>query len=265
MLISDKSVRLQITTEKTGFTLQKVYGHPNTSGNFQKFWDWQPAVVVPTYRANLTVYDPKKEDRVVSQLDLTRDATYYLGRDSSGRDWCRNIAFEPQDANNNVYITDEVHFPPLADPIIKGYILMELEKNNKPSRSLHAEPVSMKNPYGPELTIRPLGNIAHDCLFHIGGFYEARISAGHAKWLGGSEGCFAFIPKESVSKTENDAAKVAANTEFYSNKKWVSVTDSIDAHRKLDSKNRFFVELAKRSSFSRDSCVEIIKIARAFP
>ncbi|MEM5389223.1 hypothetical protein VSR68_37565 [Paraburkholderia phymatum] len=266
VLISEKYVLLKITTNISGYTIQKVYGHPNVVTSWGKSIEQQPAVVVPTYHAKLILFDSSKGEKGSTQyqINITRDAWYYLRINSIGMTWCRNIAFEPRDSAKNRYFTDQIHFPSAADPNIHGYFLMEDEsQRGKKERYLHAERVSIDNPYGAPISSRKDELLAANVMFHIGGFYVARARALHAKWLGGSEGCFAFIPQKSIRATPNEAAKITMETAFFSNKTWVSLTTMIERYRDSDPKKRFFVEVEKRSPYPRDEIKSILMISGA--
>jgi len=255
--VAEKYVLLEITTEQTGFTLQKIYGHPNVGSTFKKMTEWQPAVVVPTYRAKLTLFD---ENSKHFELNVTRDAWYYLGN-SKGEDHCRNIAFEPKDAAKNQYLTEEIHFPSAADSLVRGFFLLQKD-SPRGERWLQAEPVSQDNLYGQKIPFRDDPAFAHDVMFHIGGFYEASARFLHFKWLGGSEGCFAFIPKKSMRDSADDASKITWDTSFISNKIWIEWTTIISRHRDLDPNHRFIVKIDKRNSVEREAVKTIIRIEK---
>ncbi|WP_157640673.1 hypothetical protein [Burkholderia ubonensis] len=265
--VPERYAILKITAETTGFTLQKVYGHPNVSSTWKKMTERQPAVVVPTYRAKLALFDSSKDEASLKQynINVTRDAWYYLGRDNAGATWCRNIAFEPADASKNRYLTEQIHFPsPAADSIIHGYFLMEDESQRGHARRLlHAEKVVNANPYGSPIPLRKDESVASNIMFHIGGFYEASALFLHAKWLGGSEGCFAFIPEESIRSTHEDAARTTLETGFFSNKTWVNLTTILERYRDSDPHKRFYVEVKKRVDFVRDEKKQILSLSSA--
>lgn len=266
ILIPEKYVKLKITTNISGYTLQKVYGHPNVGTRWGKSTEPQPAVVVPTYHAKLILFDSSKgEDGSVKyDINVTRDAWYFLGVDTNHATQCRNIAFEPADATKNKYLTDQIHFPTAADPIIHGYFLMEDEsQRQQEKRYLHAEKVSIDNPFGAPISSRTDESLATNVMFHIGGFYIARASALHAKWLGGSEGCFAFIPKKSIRETPEEAANITMEKAFFSNKTWVNLTTMIEKYRDNDAKKRFVIEIEKRNPYPRDSIKKILIISGA--
>lgn len=264
--VPQKYVILKITTDTSGYTLQKVYGHPNDSTTLRKSVYPQPAVVVPTFHAKLILFDSNKGESGSTQYDInvTRDAWYYLGVDSTGATWCRNIAFESANPAKNKYSTEQIHFPPGADNIVHGFFLLQDEsQRGKDQRNLDAQSVSLANPYGPEISSRKSESIASNIMFHIGGFYVARAKLDHAKWLGGSEGCFTFIPKRSVHPTPEDASKVTLETAFFSNKTWVNMTAMIEKYRDSDPQRRFIVQIDPRADYSRDSIKNIIIISGA--
>ncbi|WP_157381758.1 hypothetical protein [Burkholderia ubonensis] len=266
VIVPEKYAILKITADATGYTLQKVYGHPNVSSTWKKITERQPAVVVPTYRARLIFFDSSKDEASRTQYDInvTRDAWYYLGKDKDGATWCRNIAFEPADASKNRYLTEQIHFPSAAAPIIHGYFLMESEaQRGHASRLLHAERVTNENRYGSPIPLRKDESVASNVMFHIGGFYEASARFLHAKWLGGSEGCFAFIPEKSIRSTREEAASITLETGFFSNKTWVNLTALLERYRDSDPHKRFYVEIKKRADFVRDEKKHILSLSGA--
>ncbi|WP_157661726.1 hypothetical protein [Burkholderia ubonensis] len=256
-----KYVILKITTAATGYTLQKIYGHPNDNSNWNSVATPQPAVVVPTYRAKLILFDSSKgeADSLQYDINVTRDAWYYLGVDGNGSTWCRNMAFEPADPAKNKYLTEQIHFPSRANKNIHGYFLMESEsQRGKAPRELHSESIDTANPYGLPISYRKDGAVANDVMFHIGGIYEAAAIRGHAKWLGGSEGCFAFVPQKSIRTSLREASLITLGNGFVSNRTWVSLTSVIEKYRDFDQKNRFIVEIEKRTKYYRDEIKSIV-------
>ncbi|WP_155639903.1 hypothetical protein [Burkholderia cepacia] len=264
--VPEKYVILQVTTATTGYTLQKLYGHPNVSSKWKKMTERQPAVVVPTYRAKLILFDSSKDEgaRTNYDINVTRDAWYYLGADKGGNAWCRNIAFEPADTRKSRYLTEQIQFPTAADNIIHGYFLMEeASQRGQDHRWLHAERVSNNNLYGPPIPIRKDELIASNVMFHIGGFYEASLAFLHAKWLGGSEGCFAFVPTQSIRSTPEDASKITLETGFFSNKTWVNLTTLLERHRDTDPHKRFYIDIERRTGYVRDEKKQVLILSSA--
>lgn len=259
--IPDKYVLLKVTTATSGYTLQKVYGHPNNNSDWNSATAPQPAVVVPTYHAKVVLFDSSKGEAGSQTYDInvTRDAWYYLGKDASRSTWCRNIAFEPEDPSKTSYLTEQIHFPSRANKNLHGFFLLESEsqRGNSP-RQLHAESVESQNPYGPPIPYRQNASIANNVMFHIGGIYEASAMRGHAKWLGGSEGCFAFIPSKSIRATAQEAALVNLENVFVSNKTWVNLTTMIEKFRDSGPSKRFTITIERRPQFPRDQIKTIV-------
>lgn len=262
--ITQKYVTLDITKQRTGYTLQKLYGHPNLSSSFSAAASPQPAVVVPTYRGVLTFFDSDRGESGSKKLDInvTRDAWYYLGV-KDGQTMCRNIAFEPE-ANGTVsYFTEQGHFPSRASTSIHGFYLLETEsQRGQDSRLLRAMPVSLENSLGHAIPTRKAPNLASNVMFHIGGFYDASARYLHHKWLGGSEGCFAFIPVKSRRDSPEEAAAITYETTFVSNGTWINLTTIIENYRDQDSQKRFFVKIEKRENVTEDAPKTVIFIAK---
>jgi hypothetical protein len=255
--ITQKYVTLEITKQTTGYTLQKLYGHPNLASDLSASFSPQPGVVVPTYRGILTFFDSDKGESGSRKLNinLTRDAWYYLGV-KDGQTICRNIAFEPE-ANGTVsYFTEQGHFPSRASNSIHGFYLLENEsQRGQDFRLLHAMPVPSENSLGHAIPTRKSPNLASNVMFHIGGFYDA-------KWLGGSEGCFAFIPEKSKRASQEEAAAITYETTFVSNGTWIDLTTMIENYRDQDSQKRFIVKIEKRGNMVEDSPKPVIFIAK---
>ena len=261
--ITQKYVTLEITKQVTGYTLQKVYGHPNLASSLSAAFEPQPAVVVPTYRGALTFFDSERgeSDSKKLNINVTRDAWYYLGI-KDGQTICRNIAFEPEADEIVSYFTEEGHFPSRASKSIHGYYLLENEsQRGQDSRLLHAMPVPVENSLGHPIPTRKSSNLASNVMFHIGGFYDASGRYLHHKWLGGSEGCFAFIPVKSKRSTPEEAAAITYETSFVSNRTWIDLTTIIDNYRDHDSQRRFIVKIEKRGNMCEDTPKTIIFIA----
>lgn len=66
-----------------------------------------------------------------------------------------------------------------ADNNIHGYFLMEDEsQRQQEKRYLHADRVSIENPYGAPISSRKDESFASNIMFHIGGFYMALTCPG---------------------------------------------------------------------------------------
>ena len=130
-------------------------------------------------------------------------------------------------------------------------------------RYLHAEKVSMDNPFGTPISTRTDESLAVNVMFHIGGFYIARASALHAKWLGGLEGCFAFIPRKSIRATPEEVANITMEKAYFPNKAWVNLATMIEKYRDNDTKKRFIIEVEKRSPYPRNAIKKILLISGA--
>jgi hypothetical protein len=141
--------------------------------------------------------------------------------------------------------------------------MQDESQRGKELRNLDAKRVSLDNPYGARISCRKSKSVASNIMFHIGGFYVTRAKLNHARWLGGSEGCFTFIPKKSVHSTPEEASKVTLETAFFSNKTWINLTAMIEKYRDGDPQRRLIVEIEHRHSYSRDSIKNIIILSGA--
>lgn len=78
--------------------------------------------------------------------------------------------------------------------------------------------------------------------------------------LEGRKGCFAFIPLKSRRDSEAEAAAITNETTFVSNATWINLTAIIDNYRRVDSQNRFIIQVEKRGGVSEDMAKEVIYI-----
>lgn len=249
--------KLYISTTKTGYTIQKLYGHPAAKG-FS--YTYEPGVIVETYKAFLRFYENGKMTDVV-EFNVTRDGWYYLG-EKDKKAHLLNRAFEPKDASKNLYLTEEIHFPSKAPAECKGYFLMQ----NK-NRSIDAEPFEIEvdvngKPVGDK---RAVSDKANNVMLHIGGVYGAGWKGGTVDWLGGSLGCFAFIPQNDIYSSTELAKKASINDDYdddLSNSHWLKITNKINELRAKDTEKRFFIIINKRGSWEKTKQVELDEILK---
>lgn len=204
-------------------------------------------MVVATYKASLKFLE-NGAIKDVLEFNVTRDAWWYLG-EKEDEVHLLNRTFEPKFSDKNLYLTEEIHFPSKAPDNCRGYFLMQ----NK-SRSIDAEPFEIDS----DINGQKIGDQrsekekANNVMLHIGGVYKAGVKGAGVEWLGGSLGCFAFIPKNDIYTTE-ELAKTASKNDDYdddlSNSHWLKVTDKINELREKDSKKRFFIIINKRESW----------------
>lgn len=253
----EKFVYLNISKEITGYTIQRLFGHPNSDWNRG---DFMPAVVVPTYKALVMFYDSSKgKDSKKLFMNVTRDSWYYLGINKNKQALCKNLAFEPRE-QQKAYLTEQIHFPSRCPSSIHGYFLCQ-ENSPKGVRFLEAEPMDLSNPItGKSLPSRESPNYAHNIMLHIGGFYQASATYAHWLWLGGSEGCFGFIPEKSLRKSFFEASQITEKEAFISNATWINWTTMIEQYRDLDPQKRFVINIEKRNNVIREDTKEILEI-----
>jgi hypothetical protein len=179
----------------------------------------------------------------------------------AAQDSISTVAGKNADWSVTSYLTEQIHFPSRTNKNLHGFFLMETEsQRGKSPRELHAEFVESQNPYGPPIPYRKNGAIANNVMFHIGGIYEASALRGHAKWLGGSEGCFAFIPVKSIRTSPQEAALINLENGFVSNKTWVNLTTTIEKFPDGGPNKRFVVAIERRPPFPRDEIKAIISL-----
>ena len=254
-LIEGKYPKLYISTQKTGYTIQKLYGHPAAK---DYTYPYEPAVVVSTYKAYLRFFE-NGETKDILEFNVTRDAWYYLG-EKDNKVHLLNRTFEPLDENMNLYYTEEIHFPSKAPSDCRGYFLMQ----NK-SRKLKAEPfeVEVDIDNNPIEEKREKPTEASNVMVHIGGVYRAGVNGFLVQWLGGSLGCFSFIPSNDIYQTEELAKKASINDDYdddSSNHHWLKITNKIKELKEQDILKRFYVIINKRKSWVKTKEIELKEV-----
>jgi hypothetical protein len=252
IVIDIKYPKLYISTIKTGFTIQKLYGHNAAKSLLIPF---EPAVVVETYKAYLKFYENGTTKDVI-EFNVTRDAWWYLGI-KNHKYHLLNRTFEPLDGNINLYLTEEIHFPSKAPDECRGYFLKQ-----KNQRVLNAEPFETDV----DLENKEIGDNrnkkdkAKNVMLHIGGVYKAGVKGLGVEWLGGSLGCFAFIPDNDVFPTEELARKASYSDDYdddLSNSHWLKVTNKINELRSLDTQKRFYIIINKRADWIKTKTINL--------
>lgn len=253
-------IRIEITNEITGYTIQGLKGI--------NFIFSDPAIVVPTYKTNIfkLFFNGKTEIKreLISSFNVTRDAWYYLGEENKEA-VILNREFIPKDTNQNLYGAMWIpHYPTQARIFSSGadaFIFTRFGSRKIPARPLATnKDLNNKNLDGG----RSVNDIATDVMIHIGGTYELYIrnqflykkEMGRIiQHLGGSYGCFAFIP-ESQIRISAESAKEAINLDQFddkaSNRDWDNVCNIIKSnsfpynrkiqillHKKTDSPNDY--------------------------
>ena len=250
--VSRKIVVLEITSEQTGYTIQRLYGI--------EFKTSEPVVIVPTFKVNIILRTINKsgnilKSEIIDNFNVTRDSWYYLGGDKDNSYfsiWVANYPNVPGIAISNGLLAQR----------IDAFRLTRYGKKELPTRPLRTQ----KNLDGSSIKAkRKNENIATDVLIHIGGVY--RVSFRHKNYLGspphlgGSFGCFGFIPKNDIYKTTIEAKRASINDDYddeLSNQPWFDVTNKIIS---LSFPNNIpiFILLQKRHENTRYTPVEILE------
>ncbi len=220
-----KVIRIEITSEVTGYTIQALKGL-----DF-KFSD--PAVVVPTYKVNILdlEVDVKGQPKSIKNkgvFHVKRDAWYSLGKDKKNKYHLLNRAFIPADYSRNLY---GLYWIPSYPNISARYASSGLDAfifTRYGQRTIPAKPLrtSTKTDGSSITSPRPDPNFATDVMIHIGGTYEV-FGYDH---LGGSFGCFAYIPEDDIYSTAQLAEKASLDDDYddlTSNKSWKKITNKI--------------------------------------
>lgn len=224
-LIVKKIIRLEITNEITGYTIQGLKGL-----NY-KFSD--PAVVVPTYKTNILYIekDIKGDDCKVENkggFDVTRDAWYCLGKNENDKYELLNRAFVPDNYERNLF---GLKWIPSYPNISATYARSDMDAfifTRFGNRKIPAKPLrTQENLDGTSIdSPRKEENFATDVMIHIGGTYEM-FGYQH---LGGSYGCFAYIPEDDIYSTPELAEKASDEDKYddiSSNSTWKEITNKI--------------------------------------
>lgn len=213
-------IRIVITDEITGYTIQALKGEDYTFSD--------PAVVVPTYKVNVLNYDiTNKNGKTEFSFNATRDGWYNLGKNKDGKYELLNRAFVPANWNQNLYgaywIPSYPNFAKAFRSGLDAFIFTRFGKRKIPAQPLRTQ--KMLNGKDIESS-RTDENLATDVMIHVGGTYEVD---GYDH-LGGSLGCFAFIPDDDVYSTP-ELAKTASENDDYddktSNEDWKKIADKI--------------------------------------
>lgn len=212
-------IRIEITSKITGYTIQALKG--------LNFLFSDPVVIVPTYEANicrssLNVKNESIQKVVEGSFNVTRDAWYYLGENTSGKMELLNRAFVPVNYQQNVYgLMWIAEYPRLSGA--GAFILTRYGERKLPAKPLRTQEKLNGSPIG---SPRPDVNFATDVMLHIGGTYEV-FTVDH---VGGSYGCFGFIPQDDVYPTIGAAEKAVEDDKYddrTSNSDWKIITDKI--------------------------------------
>lgn len=211
----DVHIRIVISNIKTGYTIQALKGTDNIFSD--------PAVIVPVYKADVWDFSEKNPNGIkVFSFNVTRDAWYTLGI-KDGKHQLMNRAFIPRNWEQNLYgtmwIPDYPRFTGMG-----AFILTRFGK-----RKLPAQPLATRYNLDNSLINSPRKDAytATDVMIHIGGTYEFKV---RYDVLGGSFGCFAFIPQHDVYATPQLAEQASINDDYDdtpSNREWTIVTNKI--------------------------------------
>ena len=224
--VSRYVIRLEIEGVKVGYTVQSLKG--------LKMPFHQPAVIVPVYDVNVIKLGFNENDVEVSRdikfkFNVTRDAWYYLGKDNTGNNKFLNREFVPDDYERNLYKAQWI--PSYPNPISATYLPSGLDAfifTRFGNRSIPAKPLDTlyKIDGSPIDSLRKDNNVATDVMIHVGGYYEIL----NWDYLGGSYGCFGFIPTNDIFNSIKEAEQASINDDYdneKSNKTWKAIVDKI--------------------------------------
>lgn len=223
---ANKSViRLEITSEETGYTIQGLKGLDYIFSD--------PAVVVPTYKVNILDIEVDSQNRQISCINqgyfnVTRDAWYCLGKNSNGIYKILNRVFIPDNYDRNLYgLLWIPSYPNISTRYVRSnlgaFIFTRFGNRKIPAKPLVTQTKLDGTPID---SPRPDNNYATDVMLHVGGTYEMK---GYDH-LGGSYGCFAYIPNDDIYATPELAQKASDNDDYddiTSNESWKRIVNNI--------------------------------------
>ncbi|MCF8715333.1 hypothetical protein JM658_10885 [Joostella atrarenae] len=234
-------IRLIITNEKTGYSIQGLKGLDYTFSD--------PVVVVPTYKteivkAKVDFKNNIKHSEVIDSFSVTRDAWYNLGKTKDEKYKLLNRAFVPADYSSNLYSVFWI--PSYPNPMHISSKLDAFIFTRFGERKIPAQPLSTQfNIDGTPIDgARADENFATDIMIHVGGVYEV----GGYDHVGGSYGCFAYTPKDDIYGTPELAELASKNDDYddkVSNKDWEDVANKIKTLSFL-AKIKLQIELKER-------------------
>lgn len=186
------NIKLVITTEITGYTLQYIYGSIVLKSM---------VIIVPTYKMNV-----EKEGKILAFYNVTRDAWYMRGilKEDNNYKYAQisNRCFEPANENSNLYSTVPTSYPIGIDAFAlrqKGSEFLNAEPHTKEVQTtLNGEDIDDN---------RKDYSKAKGVMIHIAGWYNN----GEKNKLAGSYGCFGIVPKAQIFLTKEEAEKVRDN------------------------------------------------------
>lgn len=211
--------KLIITTEKTGYTCQHIYGEIRALP--------YPSIVVPTYKMIL-VRDETDEkgntkSTTIENFNVTRDSWYsrgYITVDNLLKFILVNRAFEPADGNRNLYRT-----VPMDYNGIDAFALRQkrtedtnLDEETRKIREAQLKAVPFTKEMNTYLNGKPIDDarkdlgIATGVMIHIAGWYFNEYLKENR--LAGSYGCFGVIPKNQILETREEAEKWRKNKTY---------------------------------------------------
>lgn len=212
--VVEPHIRIVITSIVTGYTIQGLKGLDYLFSD--------PAVIVPTYQVNVLNYDENNESgKFEFSFNVTRDAWYCIG-ERDKKKIILNRAFIPANWTQNLYGGEWVpNYPKLTG--LGAFRLTRFGKRTIPAKPLSRQ-TNLDNT--PIEAARKDETLATDILIHVGGTYEMA----NYDHLGGSFGCFGFIPEEDIYSTASLAKEASINDNYddkTSNSEWKKICNKI--------------------------------------
>ena len=213
-------VKIIITNKLTGYTIQSLKG--------EDYFFSDPVVIVPTYKVNVLSFDnDNKNGKVEFSFNVTRDAWYNMGKNTNGEYKLLNRVFVPANVNQNLYGVFWIPSYPnqlrYAKSGMDAFIFTRFGKRKIPAKPLKTQLKSDGKKIDDFIESK---NFATDVMIHIGGTYELK-GFDH---VGGSYGCFGFIPEDDIYINTELAKKASKNDDYddkTSNSDWKKVANKI--------------------------------------
>lgn len=211
-VLYEPQIRLIITNQATGYTIQRLKGD---SG-----WLSKNVVIVQTYRVDVFNYEQYEKNFEFS-FNVTRDAWYNLGIEKDTYKTF-NRAFIPADWSKNLYGAMWIpSYPKFSG--MGAFILTRYGERKLPAKPLLTQQTLEGKPID---SPRNNENFATDVMIHVGGVYEIM----GVDYLGGSYGCFGFIPNDDTYASIEQAKNALENNLYSkksSNEEWKKITNKI--------------------------------------
>ncbi|MFT5550547.1 MAG: hypothetical protein ACI9CO_002480 [Candidatus Azotimanducaceae bacterium] len=197
--------------------------------------------------------------KTIATFNVTRDGWYNLGETDDGYHLL-NRTFESGNANQDLYNLQSIEEYPTGSGA-NAYKLTRTDENDNQVNKVPAKPLATNVSDSGEAIDdgRTDNNVATGVMIHISGNYEVTSWGGDWDWLGGSYGCFGFIPEDDIFANAEAAAKASANDLYddkSSNANWNAMTKTINNLRAESGYIKFQLVVKARNNVVSEKNVE---------